>query len=69
MTPTNFKRWQKHLSKWPIAYLKGDEELGSQSENPKLIAWLEQQLDQLIATGLSKKAIQEKSSMSQITLA
>lgn len=60
MTPTNFKRWQKHLSKWPIAYLKGDEELGSQSENPKLIAWLEQQLDQLIATGLSKKAIQEK---------
>lgn len=60
MTPTNFKRWQKHLSKWPIAYLKGDEELGSQSENPKLIAWLEQQLDQLIATGLSKKAIQER---------
>ncbi|SEF44666.1 DNA helicase IV [Vibrio hangzhouensis] len=60
MTPTNFKRWQKHLSKWPIAYLKGDEELGSQSENPKLIAWLEQQLDQLIATGFSKKAIQEK---------
>ncbi|MGR5094304.1 DNA helicase IV [Vibrio maritimus] len=60
MTPTNFKRWQKHLSKWPIAYLKGDEELGSQSENPKLIAWLEQQLDQLIATGLNKKAIQEK---------
>jgi DNA helicase-4 len=56
MTPTNFKRWQKHLSKWPIAYLKGDEELGSQSENPKLIAWLEQQLDQLIATGLSKKS-------------
>lgn len=60
MTPTNFKRWQKHLSKWPIAYLKGDEELGSQSENPKLIAWLEQQLDQLIATGLNKKAIQER---------
>ncbi|PCD88040.1 DNA helicase IV [Vibrio mediterranei] len=60
MTPTNFKRWQKHLSKWPIAYLKGDEELGSQSENPKLIAWLEQQLDQLISAGLSKKAIQEK---------
>ncbi|MBO0217460.1 DNA helicase IV, partial [Vibrio sp. Vb2880] len=28
-TPTNFKRWQKHLDKWPIAYLKGDDELGS----------------------------------------
>ncbi|MCV5920402.1 hypothetical protein OFN60_43890, partial [Escherichia coli] len=32
MTPTNFKRWQKHLDKWPIAYLKGDDELGSHSE-------------------------------------
>ncbi|MGF1776828.1 DNA helicase IV [Vibrio nomapromontoriensis] len=60
MTPTNYKRWQKHLSRWPIAYLKGDEELGSQSENPKLIAWLEQQLDQLVSSGLTKKAIQEQ---------
>ncbi|MGV2988328.1 DNA helicase IV [Vibrio sp. E150_011] len=60
MTPTNYKRWQKHLSRWPIAYLKGDDELGSQSENPKLIAWLEQQLDQLVSSGLTKKAIQEQ---------
>ncbi|MFM9607059.1 hypothetical protein, partial [Streptomyces turgidiscabies] len=28
MTPTNFKRWQKHLAQWPIAYLVGDDELG-----------------------------------------
>ncbi|USD68278.1 DNA helicase IV [Vibrio sp. SCSIO 43136] len=55
----NFKRWQKHLSKWPIAYLKGDEELGSQSENPKLIAWLNDQLEQLNASQLSKKQVQE----------
>jgi DNA helicase-4 len=60
MTPTNFKRWQKHLSKWPIAYLKGDDELGSQTENPKLIAWLEKQLDQLISSSMSKKDIQEQ---------
>ncbi len=60
MTPTNFKRWQKHLSKWPIAYLAGDDELGSHVENPKLISWLEKQLDQLALLGLSKKAIQEK---------
>ena len=59
MTPTNYKRWQKHLSRWPIAYLKGDDELGSQSENPKLIAWLEQQLDQLVSSSLTKKSIQE----------
>ncbi len=32
MTPTNFKRWQKHLAKWPIAYLAGDDELGSHVE-------------------------------------
>ncbi|CAH0529636.1 DNA helicase IV [Vibrio hippocampi] len=60
MTPANFKRWQKHLSTWPIAYLTGDDELGSQSENPKLIAWLEQQLDQLISSSLNKKDIQQK---------
>ncbi|MGF1696501.1 DNA helicase IV [Vibrio lamellibrachiae] len=60
MTPTNFKRWQKHLSKWPIAYLAGDDELGSHVENPKLIAWLEKQLTQLSSTGLTKKQIQEK---------
>ncbi|MCK6263879.1 DNA helicase IV [Vibrio sp. ZSDE26] len=60
MTPTNFKRWQKHLSKWPIAYLAGDDELGSHVENPKLIAWLEKQLTQLSATGATKKQIQER---------
>ncbi|MFB9136796.1 DNA helicase IV [Vibrio olivae] len=60
MTPTNFKRWQKHLAKWPIAYLAGDDELGSQVENPKLIAWLDTQLMQLAAMGLGKKDLQEK---------
>ncbi|CAE6941815.1 DNA helicase IV [Vibrio sp. B1FLJ16] len=60
MTPTNFKRWQKHLDKWPIAYLKGDDELGSHSENPKLIAWLDTQLSHLAAAGLTKKQVQEK---------
>lgn len=56
---TNYKRWQKHLSHWPIAYLKGDDELAGQTENPKLIAWLEKQLDQLCSIHLSKKQIQE----------
>lgn len=60
MTPTNFKRWQKHLQKWPIAYLAGDDELGSHVENPKLIAWLAKQLDQLSAMGATKKEIQQK---------
>lgn len=60
MTPTNFKRWQKHLSQWPIAYLAGDDELGSHVENPKLIAWLEKQLDQLAMMGVSKKDIQQQ---------
>ncbi len=59
LTASNFKRWQKHLSQWPIAYLKGDDELGTQVENPKLLAWLEQQLDQLCAMLKSKKDIQE----------
>ncbi len=60
MTPTNFKRWQKHLAQWPIAYLAGDDELGSHVENPKLIAWLEKQLDQLALLGISKKSVQER---------
>ncbi|WP_295891277.1 DNA helicase IV [uncultured Vibrio sp.] len=60
MTPTNFKRWQKHLSKWPIAYLAGDDELGSHVEDPKLISWLDKQLSQLSASGLTKKQIQEQ---------
>lgn len=60
MTPTNFKRWQKHLSKWPIAYLTGDDELGSHASNPKLISWLETQLDQLVASGLTKKEVQQQ---------
>ncbi len=59
MTPTNFKRWQKHLSKWPIAYLAGDDELGSHVENPKLIAWLESQLMQLASMATTKKNIQQ----------
>jgi len=60
MTPTNFKRWQKHLSRWPIAYLAGDDELGSHVENPKLISWLDKQLEQLSLLGVSKKTIQER---------
>jgi DNA helicase-4 len=60
MTPTNFKRWQKHLSKWPIAYLKGDEELGSHVSNLKLIGWLEKQLEQLNSSGLTKKEVQQQ---------
>lgn len=55
MTPTNFKRWQKHLAKWPIAYLTGDDELGSHVENPKLLSWLENQVSQLAALGIGKK--------------
>lgn len=60
MTPTNFKRWQKHLSKWPIAYLTGDDELGSHAENPKLLSWLENQVSQLAALGIGKKEVQER---------
>ncbi|WCE31445.1 DNA helicase IV [Vibrio sp. SCSIO 43137] len=55
----NYKRWQKHLSKWPIAYLKGDEELEHQTENPKLIQWLISQLDFLCQTHKPKKELQE----------
>jgi DNA helicase-4 len=60
MTPTNFKRWQKHLSQWPIAYIKGDEELGSHVEDPQLIQWLIRQIDQLSMLGKSKKTLQEQ---------
>ncbi|MBA5763971.1 DNA helicase IV [Vibrio sp. 404] len=60
MTPTSFKRWQKHLAKWPIAYIAGDDELGSHVENPKLIAWLETQVMQLAAMGCTKKELQEQ---------
>ncbi|MCL9779859.1 DNA helicase IV [Vibrio sp. S4M6] len=60
MTPTNFKRWQKHLAKWPIAYIAGDEELGSHVENEKLIAWLDTQLNQLAAVASTKKKLQEQ---------
>lgn len=59
-TDTNFKRWQKHLSQWPIAFLTGDDELGAQTANPKLLAWLEQQVDQLCSLALKKKNIQEQ---------
>ncbi|MYM60336.1 DNA helicase IV [Vibrio sp. OCN044] len=57
---TAFKRWQKHLKKWPIAYITGDDELASHAENPKLINWLAKQLEQLSALGSTKKDIQEK---------
>ena len=57
---TAFKRWQKHLKKWPIAYITGDDELASHAENPKLINWLAKQLDQLSALGATKKDIQER---------
>ncbi len=60
MTPTNFRRWQKHLNQWPIAYIKGDEELGSHVENPKLTQWLVNQLEQLAMIATNKKAIQEQ---------
>ncbi|MGF1740111.1 DNA helicase IV [Vibrio profundum] len=59
MTPTNFNRWKKHLAKWPIAYIAGDDELGSHVENEKLIAWLDKQLMQLSALTCSKKHIQQ----------
>ncbi|MBF9002995.1 DNA helicase IV [Vibrio nitrifigilis] len=60
MTDTNFKRWQQHLSKWPIAYITGDDELGSHVENPKLIAWLVKQIDQLSMLNIKKKELQER---------
>ena len=53
MTPTNFKRWQKHLASWPVAYIKGDDELGSHVENPQLIAWLMSQIEQLSQFGFT----------------
>ncbi len=60
LTAVNFKRWQKHLMQWPIAYLKGDDDLESQSDNPQLIKWLDTQLMQLAALGQSKKRLQER---------
>ncbi|WP_413283246.1 DNA helicase IV [Vibrio sp. MA40-2] len=56
----NLKRWRKHLSVWPIAFLQGDEELASQSENSKLLAWIETQLDQLCSVHRSKKYLQQQ---------
>ncbi|WP_073604936.1 DNA helicase IV [Vibrio aerogenes] len=60
MTPTHYKRWQKHLNQWPVAYIKGDDDLGSHAESPQLIAWLIRQVDQLALSGLSKRNIQQK---------
>ncbi|MFA0413425.1 DNA helicase IV [Vibrio renipiscarius] len=60
MTPTSYKRWQKHLSKWPIAYIAGDEEMASHVEDPKLIAWIDTQLSQLAAMECTKKDIQQQ---------
>lgn len=59
LTPLHLNRWQKHLSEWPIAFLKGDDELVNRSDDPKLIAWLEKQLEQLCALGVSKKDLLE----------
>ncbi|GLT19228.1 DNA helicase IV [Vibrio zhanjiangensis] len=59
-SPTAFKRWQKHLNNWPIAYISGDDELQSHVENPKLIDWIKKQLNQLSTFGGTKKSIQEK---------
>ncbi len=58
--PKHFRRWQKHLSQWPIAYLSGDEALIEQVENPRLIAWLEQQLSGLWAENVDKKTVQQR---------
>ncbi|MBM7035754.1 DNA helicase IV [Vibrio ulleungensis] len=58
--PAHFRRWQKHLSQWPIAYLSGDEALIEQVENPRLIAWLEQQVSGLSGENLDKKSIQQQ---------
>lgn len=59
MTPTNFKRWQKHLSQWPVAYISGDEELGSHVEDERLIKWLSDQVDTLASLALNKNSLQE----------
>jgi len=59
MTPTHYKRWHKHLSQWPIAYITGDDELGSHVEDSKLISWLVKQIDTLSMLNLSKKDIQK----------
>lgn len=56
----NYKRWQKHLSNWPIAYLKGDDELIGQTENPKLTLWISNQLDHLCMAHQSKKELQQR---------
>ncbi len=58
--PESFRRWQKHLNQWPIAFLSGDSELINQAENPRLIAWLEEQISGLGAENLSKKNIQQQ---------
>lgn len=48
------------LSRMANCLLKGDVELGSHVENPKLLAWLEQQVDQLSVLQLPKKQLQEQ---------
>ncbi|MFV0576510.1 MAG: DNA helicase IV [Vibrio sp.] len=59
-SPANFNRWKKHLMEWPIAYLKGDVDLRAQTENPKLLAWLEFQVEVLSSMQMPKKQIQER---------
>ncbi len=58
--PNNFKRWQKHLNKWPVAYLVGDEELAGQYSNTKLVQWLSSQVAQLCSLGVGKKELQKR---------
>lgn len=54
------KRWQKHVSQWQIANLKGDIELSQQGSNEKLLNWLLRQVEELNTQSLSKKEIQQR---------
>ncbi|MDA9557380.1 DNA helicase IV [Vibrio sp.] len=52
-------RWLKHFSSWSIAYLKGDVDLLAQTENAKLIDWLDKQLLVLSQLGLTQKQLED----------
>lgn len=54
------KRWQKHLSQWPITNLKGDVDLRQLESNEKLLNWLLRQVEELNTQYLSKKEIQQR---------
>lgn len=59
-TPSNLRRWQTHLSQWPVAYLIGDNELASQVEHQQLLAWIDKQVEQLCSLHLTKKQLQQQ---------